>query len=319
MRFSQWLAGASLLAPAVLAAPMDGPALDLVALFQQIDADAINIGTTADAVNGDSPTALDTQAASDKLAGSLTNAIGNVTAAPSFSADTVAQLQPLFAKFSSDTKVALDKLAAKKDLLEQVGVHTIVLADLKQQALLGNQLNQAILAKLPVSAQSSGAQLYAPIKAILDQGLSTWADPTVESVDLGPDDTAVVVEGQAAPAPKCPDVHLIVARGSAEAPGYGLQTDIVRKVRQAIPDSTSEAIIYPAGLFDYDPSVRAGYKAVNAALSSYVQACPKSKILLAGYSQGAQIIGDTLCGGGGDYVGVTVDPIAPEIGSHGKS
>lgn len=31
-------------------------------------------------------------------------------------------------------------------------------------------------------------------------------------------------------------------------------------------------------------------------IEEYVAACPSSKIVLLGYSQGAQVVGDTLCG-----------------------
>jgi acetylxylan esterase len=122
----------------------------------------------------------------------------------------------------------------------------------------------------------------------------------------------------AAPA-TCKPVHLIVARASTEAPGTGA----IGSVATTIAGQTGadiEAIVYPAQLIPYDTSSSTGDAAVTNQLTAYVAKCPKSKVVLMGYSQGAQIILDSLCGGGGvPGLGPATPPISSSIGSHGKS
>src|SRR5262249_15774779 len=60
------------------------------------------------------------------------------------------------------------------------------------------------------------------------------------------------------------------------------------------------AVKYPAQLFPYEPSVTAGDSAIKKQLEEEVSKCPGQRILMLGYSQGAQIVGDALGGGGGN-------------------
>ncbi|KAB8213981.1 cutinase-domain-containing protein [Aspergillus novoparasiticus] len=61
-----------------------------------------------------------------------------------------------------------------------------------------------------------------------------------------------------------------------------------------------EAIDYPAtGLGEYTAymdSVRKGSEVIALQVANYANRCPTSKLVLLGYSQGAQIIGDAFCG-----------------------
>ncbi|OAR00870.1 hypothetical protein LLEC1_02739 [Akanthomyces lecanii] len=122
--------------------------------------------------------------------------------------------------------------------------------------------------------------------------------------------------GHPARAASCDPVHIMIARGSTEnTPGQliTLANDIIA----AHPGTTYENINYPA-LLDpyYGPSVQQGTAAVKSQLTDYVKRCPDSKIVLLGYSQGAQITGDALCGG--DAAGTTAPtpPIDAAISSH---
>jgi acetylxylan esterase len=67
---------------------------------------------------------------------------------------------------------------------------------------------------------------------------------------------------------------------------------------QENPGTTLEAVDYPATIENYDVSSTAGTKAVEQQLSTFVQRCPSSKVVMMGFSQGAQIVGDALGGGG---------------------
>ncbi|KAK0381316.1 cutinase [Colletotrichum limetticola] len=91
-------------------------------------------------------------------------------------------------------------------------------------------------------------------------------------------------------------VYIIVARGSNEAPGSGRIGSVANGTFAAIPGSQIAPLDYPATFDNYSTSVAAGAVALNAALTSYNARCPNSKVALLGYSQGAQVTGDTLCG-----------------------
>jgi acetylxylan esterase len=109
-------------------------------------------------------------------------------------------------------------------------------------------------------------------------------------------------------------VHMIVARASTEAPGEGIIGAVATLVQQSVPGSDAEAVDYPATLTDYLNSEASGVAAMTKLIQSYVARCPNSKIALLGYSQvfcyamgkgyvlirdqGAQVVGDVLCGTG---------------------
>lgn len=97
----------------------------------------------------------------------------------------------------------------------------------------------------------------------------------------------------------CTDVHIIATRASTERQGAGIIGSLVTAVSQASGQSVStDNTVYPAALNPYGPSVAAGVKALSAQISSKVAACPNTKIVLMGYSQGAHVIGDVLAGSG---------------------
>ncbi|KAL2758989.1 carbohydrate esterase family 5 protein, partial [Sodiomyces alcalophilus JCM 7366] len=91
-------------------------------------------------------------------------------------------------------------------------------------------------------------------------------------------------------------VHIITARGSGEDLGPGRLGPVASDLAAAIPDSTIQALNYPATLLDYTTSVAAGILELRDALESYSGTCPGGQVVLMGYSQGAQVILDTLCG-----------------------
>ena len=92
-------------------------------------------------------------------------------------------------------------------------------------------------------------------------------------------------------------VHMIVARGSTEPQGEGPIVNVTSMVEAAVPGSDSVAVIYPATLLPYASSEEAGVTNMTTMIQQYVQSCPNTKIALLGFSQGAQVIGDTLGGG----------------------
>jgi acetylxylan esterase len=110
-------------------------------------------------------------------------------------------------------------------------------------------------------------------------------------------------------AQKCAPVHMIVARGSFEAPGEGATAKLSTAVKKVLPGTTSEALDYPAKIpYNDQNSMAVGAANMKKAIAKYTTACPTSKIVLAGYSQGGSVTLDALCGGGGH----------PEIGPKTK-
>ncbi|KAK8217270.1 hypothetical protein M8818_001523 [Zalaria obscura] len=120
----------------------------------------------------------------------------------------------------------------------------------------------------------------------------------------------------------CPNIHIFGARETTAPQGYGSAGTVVNLILNAHPGSTAEAIVYPAaGGNSYGSSVQAGVQAVTNAVTSFAAKCPNTELVLVGYSQGAQIIDDALCGGGDTNMGIssTTAPISAAVGAKVKA
>ncbi|TFB05138.1 hypothetical protein CCMA1212_003151 [Trichoderma ghanense] len=95
-------------------------------------------------------------------------------------------------------------------------------------------------------------------------------------------------------------LYMVVARGSEEPAGTGVTGNLTSQIAARVPDSQVVAVDYPASFDDYEASEGDGVKAMQQVLNSYGEACPGNKIAVLGYSQGAQVATDTICGGAGD-------------------
>ncbi|KAK2000719.1 cutinase [Colletotrichum falcatum] len=91
-------------------------------------------------------------------------------------------------------------------------------------------------------------------------------------------------------------VHIIVCRASTERPGTGVIGEIATSIQGQIPGSDIEAVDYPAELNPYNPSQEAGVKAMTKMVQDYAARCPETKMVLMGYSQGAHVTADVMCG-----------------------
>lgn len=112
----------------------------------------------------------------------------------------------------------------------------------------------------------------------------------------------------------CADVHIIATRASTEQPGAGIIGSLVDAVSSATDQSVStDATDYPATLIPYASSVADGVEALTGQLTTQAADCPNSKIVLMGYSQGANVISDVLAGGGGRGLGQQTAPVDPAI------
>ncbi len=121
-----------------------------------------------------------------------------------------------------------------------------------------------------------------------------------------------------APASPCAPVDLIVARASTEAAGNGAIGALAKEIEKDVKAGVSDqSVVYRAALFPYEPSVVEGDSSGKKLLEEEVSKCPSQKIILLGYSQGAQVIGDMLGGGGGvSGIGGDTPPVSASVGSH---
>jgi hypothetical protein len=113
---------------------------------------------------------------------------------------------------------------------------------------------------------------------------------------------------------ECSDVHIKINRATGEPPSQGVIGTLATLIASRIPGVTVDWIDYPAVLVPYDQSTDTGIRMTKEAIRDYASRCPNSKIVMLGYSQGAQVVGDVLCGGGGAIgLGPLTDPLEDEL------
>lgn len=117
----------------------------------------------------------------------------------------------------------------------------------------------------------------------------------------------------------CPDVEALFARGTDEPPGVGPTGQaFTDALRAKIGDKSMDvhAVNYPA-TNDWPTGVD-GIRDASTHIESTVAACPKTKIVLSGYSQGAAVMGFVTASAipdGVDGTGVP-QPMAAEVADH---
>ncbi|OBB19615.1 cutinase [Mycolicibacterium setense] len=123
--------------------------------------------------------------------------------------------------------------------------------------------------------------------------------------------TAVGFAAGAAQAAACPDLHWIGVAGSGERDDPTVDAGMGRVVYNSLRDlsvwvqqdgrtMTAEAVAYPAvavpadgdllGWGGFMSSVDTGVAALANQYAAFTQQCPSSKVVLAGYSQGAMVV-----------------------------
>ncbi|BBX61378.1 cutinase [Mycobacterium saskatchewanense] len=119
---------------------------------------------------------------------------------------------------------------------------------------------------------------------------------------------------------KCPDVELIFARGTFEPPGLGATGQAFADALTArLPGTSisSYGVNYPASL-DFSQASD-GVVDASARVGEIVGACPNTKIVLGGYSQGAAvaayITADSVPPGYALPAGIT-GPMPPTVAKH---
>ncbi len=163
---------------------------------------------------------------------------------------------------------------------------------------------EAIYHPYPLVGAKEGVFMFRRVTTVASAAFAVAAFVGLSGLSLG------VASAQ----PSCPDVHWIGAAGSGErTPAEITQNDgMGRVVYESLQElsaevqkdgrtMTSEAVEYPAveapgedgGVGEwlgFIGSVDAGSAALGKQYEAFVQTCPTSKVVLAGYSQGAMVV-----------------------------
>lgn len=122
-----------------------------------------------------------------------------------------------------------------------------------------------------------------------------------------------------AAAEPCPDVQVLFARGTDEAPGIGeTGQSFVNALRSRLPERSLDVypVNYPASN-DWPTGVQ-GIRDAADHIQTTASACPTTKMVLGGFSQGAAVMGFTTAAAIPDGVdGTDVPrPMPPEVADH---
>ncbi|MUL83028.1 MULTISPECIES: cutinase family protein [unclassified Mycolicibacterium] len=122
-----------------------------------------------------------------------------------------------------------------------------------------------------------------------------WARRTGSRAGVAAVGAAAAVCPIAAPlspaAPDCPDIEVVFARGTDEPPGIGkVGQSFVDTLRPMVKGSTvgTYAVQYPAS-WDFAKAA-AGATDMSKRIQATAARCPKTKIVMGGYSQGAAVV-----------------------------
>ncbi|MBX9639753.1 MAG: cutinase family protein [Mycobacteriaceae bacterium] len=128
-----------------------------------------------------------------------------------------------------------------------------------------------------------------------------------------------------ASAEPCPDVEVVFARGSGEAPGVGgIGAPFVEALRSRLGGKSLGvyAVKYQASTDfsspDFAPSVIDGIRDEGAHLQSMATNCPKTREVVGGYSQGAAVSGFVTSAAvpPGVPASAVPAPLSPEVANH---
>jgi cutinase len=132
-----------------------------------------------------------------------------------------------------------------------------------------------------------------------------------------------------AAAQTCPDVEAVFARGTSEPPGVGgVGQTFVDQLRSAVGPKSLD--VYPVNYeassdfsdrLQFAQSVVDGIRDAGGHIEATAANCPKTRIVLGGFSQGAAVAGFVTsasipAGIPAEYVQFLPKPMPPEIANH---
>jgi acetylxylan esterase len=152
-------------------------------------------------------------------------------------------------------------------------------------------------------------------RALTGTAITTMATMALGAATLAAGTAPALAVSQSGTA--CAPATVLAARASTEAQGEGTIASLVDKIQASVSAGVTEsAVVYPATLNNYSSSAAKGDTAMKAELQTLVTNCPNQKIVIVGYSQGAQLVGDVLGGGGGGSLGTATPPSPASVTSH---
>lgn len=121
----------------------------------------------------------------------------------------------------------------------------------------------------------------------------------------------------------CPDVQVVFARGTDDPPGLGPTGQaFVDSLRPLVGGKSLEVypVDYPASQ-QWKDGAQDGIRDASTHVESMAQACPSTKMVLAGYSQGAAVMGFATSAAVPDGIdpATVPKPMAPEVADHVSS
>ena len=135
--------------------------------------------------------------------------------------------------------------------------------------------------------------------------------------------TATASAAAAANNATCNSVQIFLVRGHGESIP-GLQTSITDAICHDVSSSNSSNQTCGFQSIAYDANSGAeticrdqydGIQMLRGSLTAYATACPRSRLVVSGWSQGGALVTDLLAGGGGglDLTGTCVQPASPAL------
>ncbi|WP_348536318.1 cutinase family protein [Mycobacterium sp. OTB74] len=115
----------------------------------------------------------------------------------------------------------------------------------------------------------------------------------------------------------CPDIEVVFARGTDQAPGVGvIGQGFVDSLRPHVGGRSLGvyAVDYPAS-HDSPNSANAGAKDMSARVGYMAVNCPGTRMVLGGYSQGA-VVTDLITTAGVPPAGFVPAPLPPQVADH---
>lgn len=138
-----------------------------------------------------------------------------------------------------------------------------------------------------MKAQPTTLALLIPLLAVAQASTTPTSDNTTRT---GCENITCV--------PQIGAAHILVSRGSTERPGTGILGVVASAIARACPGSNVVANGYAALLDPYVWSETGGVDSLTRMALGYKECCPAAagRMVLLGYSQGAQATADFLCG-----------------------
>lgn len=126
---------------------------------------------------------------------------------------------------------------------------------------------------------------------------------------------ALLINPITAHASACPSTELVFARGTNDSPGVGAVGD---SFAAALKPGSVYGVNYPASM-DFNSSVLAGVSDTANHIESMAAQCPRTRIVLGGFSQGAAVAAFVTSDSVPAGVDTDLHPLSDSVAAHIKA